>query len=460
MRVVVLGTTALCALIFSGCVERQPEVVLEPATAVAPAAAAQAATTTVMPVEPVMEQPKPSVKGDGPFLTDALRDYYSAARSAGNGGDRKPFDDASKTLGEMIEGKKADVNQPDTQGVVPLMIAVQANDAAMTARLIGAGATADVLTPQRLPLLSLALQEGTLESAKALLENGAKPNVGGESAPSPLTIATLGGITSRAYRDMALMLLDKGADANYGAVGEHTLLIYAIKTGQNDLALKLVQNGADVEMGDEEGMTPLSWAILLGQNDVVEALLAKNARGDARDAHGYNPVAWAVFAGNETAVQALAQRGFEAKESDRGWMAAEIAKSRTLNELRALLAGGAVAQSAAGVQPTSYAGIGAPTIVRFKGMDFFHLEYKGKELNFKTRDAVIKDFMLTRPDRLVVDFQRGAGAQNLVVPLQDATFQKVSIGRHAGWYRVVIQLDRAYEYTITQGSEGPVVRLR
>lgn len=455
MRLKIFGAAAAAWVLF-GCADKQPEVVLEPAASVAPAAVAAPVAVAEAPVQ---EPPKPSTVNEGPFLTDTLRDYYASARTVGTGGDRRAFDAVAKSLEPMIEGKKADTNLPDTQGVVPLMIAVQANDAAMTTRLIAAGANPDVLTPQRLPLLSLALQEGTLESAKALLEGGANPNVGGESAPSPLTIATLGGITSRPYRDMALLLLDKGANANYGAVGEHTLLMYAIKTSQRDLAVKLIQNGADVEMGDEEGMTPLSWAILLGQNDVTDALLSKGARGDTRDAHGYNPIAWAVFAGNEHAVNTLAQRGFESKESDRGWMAAEIAKSRTLNELRALLAGSAITQGIVASAPTQRAA-GAPTIVRFKGMDFFHIEYSGKELVLKTRDAVVKDFMLTRPDRLVVDFQRSAGAQNLVVPLQDNTFQKVSIGRHAGWYRVVIQLDRGYEYSLTQTVEGPVIRLR
>ena len=252
-----------------------------------------------------------------------------------------------------------------------------------------------------------------------------------------------------------MTLLDKGADANYGAVGEHTLLLYAIKTAQNDLAVKLVESGADIEMGDEEGMTPLSWAILLGQEDVVDALLAKNAQGDTRDAHGYNPVAWAVFAGNETAVAKLAERGFTAQESDRGWMAAEIAKTRTLNELRALLAGGAINQSMAAAAPMA----GTPTLMRFKGMDFLHLEYNGKEIAFKTQDTVVKDFILTRPDRLVVDFRRSAGVQNLTVPLQNKTFKQATIGRHAGWYRVVILLDKSYQYTLTQTGEGPVVRL-
>ena len=431
------------ALLLTGCGPKEPQPIL--VADERPSAHTPTADT------------KRALPADAPLLTEVLRDYYTQARMVASGEDRHEFDAIASSLDQLIEGGGSDLNLANKAGIVPLMVAVQANDPAITTRLIRAGANPSAHSPQGLPLLSLALQEGTLESAGALVRHGADLNVGGADAPSPLTVATLGGITSQPYREMALTLLDSGADPDYGAVGEHTLLLYAIKTGQDDLAIALINHGADLELSDENGMSALSWAILLNQNHVVNALLNKGSKGDARDAHGYTPLAWAVLADNETAQKSLIEQGFSLEQKDRGWAAAQIAKNRTLSDLEALLGGVALSGAATRTTP---AAAGAPNIVRFKGMGFLHLEFSGRQIAIKTTDETIKHFMLSKPDRLVVDFKRSAGVQNLVVPLQNSTFQKVSIGRHAGWYRVVIELDRPYGYDLRQSAEGPVITLR
>ncbi len=430
--------------LLSGCGPKEPEPILT--------SGEQPRAHT--PAEKTSSQPPQSPSADAPLLANVLADYYAQARIVASGGDRGEYNAISQSLDPLIEGGKSDLNRPNDAGVPPLMMAVQANDPAMVARLIRAGADADAKSPQGLPMLSLALQEGTLESARALINHGADLNVGGADAPSPLTVATLGGITSQPYREMALTLLDQGADPDYGAVGEHTLLLYAIKTAQDDLATALINHGADTQLPDENGMSALSWAIVLNQNHVVSTLLDNGASGDVRDAHGYTPLAWAVLADNDTARQILIDAGFTLEQGDRGWAAAQIAKNRSLADLEALLAGQDVSMSAS--TPLS----GSPNIVRFKQMGFLHLEYADRQMAIKTIDPVRKHFMLSNPDRLVVDFERMRGVENITLPLQDGTFQKVSIGRHAGWYRVVIQLDRGYKYDLRKGEDGPNITLR
>ncbi|GHV59718.1 hypothetical protein FACS1894103_3680 [Campylobacterota bacterium] len=436
MRLVSIFTSSIslsllvCAALLSGCVSHR-----------ATPASAQVAPQEVHGTAGLADLPAET------SLTAELQNYYALARS---GGDQSVALAASvQSLAKLIEGKGADVNQANSAGVVPLALAAAANDAVMIERLTKAGANPNALSAHQIPLLTLALQEGALEAAKALVNGGANPNTAANNSPNPLTVAVLGGITSRDYREMSLFLLDHGANANYGSIGEHTLLLYAIKTAQQDLALKLVERGANLELTDEEKMTPLSWAVALRQDAVVDAMLAKNARGDTPDANGYTPFAWAVLTDNQTAIVAIAKAGYAQSNTDRGFLAAQIAKTRTLPELLALL--GTQAD-----EPKSL-----HNIVRFKNMEFITLEYSGQSVAVKTKDPLIKDFLLDTPDRLVLDFSRNTSVANVSLPLEaNGVFQKVSIGRHAGSYRVVILLNKAYKYTLTKTADGYLVTLR
>lgn len=409
-----------CAALLTGCVSHKANIAADTPSAPEPAQTAETA------------------------LTAELQNFYATAGAGG-----EAFAASTESLAKLIEGRGADVNQANSAGVVPLAFAAAANDAAMIERLTKAGANPNAASVHQIPLLTLSLQEGALEAAKALVTAGANPNTAANNSPNPLTVTVLGGITSRDYRAMSLFLLENGANANYGSIGEHTLLLYAIKTAQQDLALKLIEHGANLELTDEEKMTPLSWAVALRQDAVVDALLAKNVRGDAMDAHGYTPFAWAVLTDNQPAIVAIAKAGYAQSNADRGFLAAQIAKTRTLPELHALL--GVPADEPAPRQ----------NIVRFKNMEFITLEYGGLGITFKTNDPLIKDFMLDAPNRLVLDFSRNASAANVSLPLEtNGVFQKVSIGRHAGSYRVVILLDKAYKYTLTKTTDGISVTLR
>ncbi|MDR2152668.1 MAG: ankyrin repeat domain-containing protein [Helicobacteraceae bacterium] len=424
----VLGTLIALGFILSACV--RPHGVVE----VSSDAAAQ-------------EERKAGAKNE---LTQTLIDYYAAARSEESSAET--IENLSQTLTRLIEGKKANANDADERGFTPLSIAAQANDRAMIERLCKAGANYDATAAHKIPLLVLSLQEGALESAKALLACGANPNAGGAEFPSPLTISVLGGITSADYRQMALLLLDSRANPNLGAVGEHPLLLYAIKTNQGEIARKMIEKGANAEFADENGMTALAWAILLKDDETVAALLSQGASADAIDARGYSPLSWAIFTDNQTAIAAIANRpNAKALESERGILAAGAAQKLALSELRALVAG--AASDAKGAPP--------PSIARFKAMDFLTLEYGDNKIAFKTSDPPLRDFTLENPAKLVLDFSRSEAVQSLSLPLDpNGVFQRVSIGRHTGYYRVVVFLNKSYKYDLQRTVEGPVVTLR
>jgi len=88
------------------------------------------------------------------------------------------------------------------------------------------------------PLLHAAMS-GDLESARALVAAGADVNGAAADGATPLIVAIV-----KHHPEIALMLLDKGADTNVSAPG-FTALHAASITGQMDVATKLLDKGAD-----------------------------------------------------------------------------------------------------------------------------------------------------------------------------------------------------------------------
>ena len=117
------------------------------------------------------------------------------------------------------------------------------------------------------PLL-LALSEGQLDVARALIERGAPLDVADyEIRFTPLLTAARFGHT-----EMVELLLDKGADIHVKDCCGDTALHLAIRAGHTDTARILVERGAQVDVRDDRGCTPLDEAVKAG-NAECEKLL-------------------------------------------------------------------------------------------------------------------------------------------------------------------------------------------
>lgn len=69
-------------------------------------------------------------------------------------------------------------------------------------------------------------------------------------------------------------------------------------------------------------------------------------------------------------------------------------------------------------------------------------------LRLITKDKMLRNFMLTSPYRIVMDFSRDTSFKPQEYLLSEPPFKSVRIGNHDKYYRVVIELDGQYRYTL------------
>lgn len=91
---------------------------------------------------------------------------------------------------------------------------------------------------------------------------------------------------------------------------------------------------------------------------------------------------------------------------------------------------------------------------KIAALKFIALYEAKKSLIIKTKDKMIRDFLLTKPHRIVCDFQRDIDIRSYEKNINvDSIVTKVRLGNHKGYYRVVIELDGYYKYKL-QKSKG------
>jgi hypothetical protein len=102
----------------------------------------------------------------------------------------------------------------------------------------------------------------------------------------------------------------------------------------------------------------------------------------------------------------------------------------------------------------NYGGVGSePKKVdkykRIAGLKFIHLYENKNSLKIETKDKMIRNFLLTKPHRIVCDFKREINIRSYEKEITSKSIvQKVKLGNHSGYYRVVIELDGYYRYRV------------
>ncbi len=141
--------------------------------------------------------------------------------------------------------------------------------------LLASGAPVNLVYDNRTPLIS-ALEFGSEEMARLLLEHGADPNIPAPPCDvSPLSIA----ITKR-QRAIAHLLIAKGSDVNAVDRRGKTPLLYAAAASESELVRALVEAGADIDFRDRSGATPTWYAAGFGDFAATRTLVEAGAQLD------------------------------------------------------------------------------------------------------------------------------------------------------------------------------------
>ena len=83
-----------------------------------------------------------------------------------------------------------------------------------------------------------------------------------------------------------------------------------------------------------------------------------------------------------------------------------------------------------------------------------------KTLKIVTKDKIIRNFLLVKPHRIVLDFDKDTSFKSYVKSNPKNIFSKIRIGNHDKYYRVVIELDGYYRYRMEKTSKGYIFNLK
>uniref|UniRef100_A0A3P8T0Q9 Ankyrin repeat, SAM and basic leucine zipper domain containing 1 n=1 Tax=Amphiprion percula TaxID=161767 RepID=A0A3P8T0Q9_AMPPE len=156
--------------------------------------------------------------------------------------------------------------------------------------------------------LKQAISKGDIATVEQLLDNGVdvETRLGFEWTPLMAAVSV-------ANYDLAKLLLDKGASANFSK--DHFTVLMASCTAsasEDKIACcveLLLSRNADPNMVDRSQMTCLTLAARNGYSKVINILVSHRANINAQDGQGYTALSVAVQYGREEAVLKLLQLG-------------------------------------------------------------------------------------------------------------------------------------------------------
>jgi len=150
--------------------------------------------------------------------------------------------------------------------------------------------------------LNYAIYRKHREIAKLLITKGADPTVCESTYKGPIHWAALWG-----YEDIISLLIKQGANPNGRTGSSAHAPIGESKNAK--IAMLLIGFGADVNFTNKDNSTPLHRTAPFGKTDVAEVLISHGAKINAQDNFGFTPLHHAALECNVEFVRMLIEHG-------------------------------------------------------------------------------------------------------------------------------------------------------
>ena len=157
----------------------------------------------------------------------------------------------------------------DAAGALDLAEAAAVDDVTQVRSRLAAGAAVDGRTPDGFTPLQLAAYFGAPAAAAELIRAGADVDA---VAENPMRIRPLHAAAAGRHRDVAVLLIDAGADVNGKQSHGWTPLHSAAANGDGDLVDRLVSAGADPAATNDDGKTAADVATTSGHETIAARL--------------------------------------------------------------------------------------------------------------------------------------------------------------------------------------------
>jgi ankyrin repeat protein len=198
-----------------------------------------------------------------------------------------------------------DVNQIDSHGWTPLLIATYLSHTEMVNLLLQNGANTEYTTHSNKTGLFFASSNGDKEIVKAYLGAGANPSTQNKYGMTPLAITSLKG-----HVDVVKLLLSyRSEDLNKPAKDGFTPLMFATWLGHVEIMEFLIEKGANIEQSNNFGATALHMAAQQGQCQAIKILLKFSPLIEAKTNKGLTPLYIATIKGHSEVIKILLNAG-------------------------------------------------------------------------------------------------------------------------------------------------------
>jgi ankyrin repeat protein len=188
-------------------------------------------------------------------------------------------------------------------------VAIKRDDPATIQSLLQRGFDPNTPSPDKLDPLYVALREGSLKAAQALID-WPKTNIDARTAQdeSPLMMACL-----RGHAEMARRLIARGADVNKTG---WTPLHYAATKGDVAIIQMLLDENAYIDAASPNGTTPLMMAAMYGTTAAVKVLLDAGADPTLKNQLGLAALDFATKGNRKDSAEliAAAVKAWQAKQ--------------------------------------------------------------------------------------------------------------------------------------------------